>query len=219
MGREGVELMSLGARVQDVLYKVDRLPGNGELSVIKNVGVREGGVAANFAVAFSHLGGRAGIITVLGRDEVGRWLLSRLKEEGVDCSRVIVRDVRSLRLHIFEDFSLRRVFFVENMKTLSMTLDEIDMGYVSTASMLFTDLFLGKTAVKAIEKVKEVGLKVSIVIPHGLSVMGPWGLGKEDALRAMELADLVATSVLLRLITSAKRTLGDFWKRSRLAQK
>lgn len=113
----------------------------------------------------------------------------------MDCSRVIVRDARSLRLHIFEDSSLRRVFFIENMKTLSMTLDEIDMGYVSSASILFTDLFLGKTAVKAIEKAKEVGLKVSIVIPHGLSVMGLWGLGREDVLRAVELADLVATSV------------------------
>lgn len=42
MGREGVELVSLGACVQDVLYKVDRLPGNEELSVIRNVGVRGG---------------------------------------------------------------------------------------------------------------------------------------------------------------------------------
>jgi len=190
------DLVSLGPCVQDVLYKVDKLPGYEGLSVIKRVATREGGVAANFSVAFSHLGGRVGIITVLGGDDTGRWLLKRLGEEGVDTSRVVIREGRgSLRMHIFEDEALNRIFFVENRETLSMAPEEVDIDYVAEAAVFFTDLFLGEASLETLKKAKRRGIKTVVMLPYGLSVMEIWGVSREMLLRGAEMADLITTSL------------------------
>ncbi len=48
------------------------------------------GAEANFAVGMTRMGFTAGYITRVGEDEFGRYILSLLKGEGVDVSRVVV---------------------------------------------------------------------------------------------------------------------------------
>ncbi|RLE59448.1 MAG: hypothetical protein DRJ35_05720, partial [Thermoprotei archaeon] len=168
MGEDkSLDLVSLGSIVQDVLYKVDNLPDDEGLADILEKTERGGGVAANFSVAFSKMGGRAGIISSVGDGSCAKWLLERLSAFGIDTSRVKVRKgMDALKLHIFEDRSFRRIFFLENRQVLRLSESEIDIDYVSSANILFVDFFFGKTSVATIKKAKSRGVNTVAILPH-----------------------------------------------------
>jgi 2-dehydro-3-deoxygluconokinase len=80
------EILSLGEAL--VEFSVE---GEEPLSEARRFVRGFGGDTANFAVAVSRLGGRAGYLTRLGDDEFGASLLALWANEGID-SRFVVRD-------------------------------------------------------------------------------------------------------------------------------
>jgi sugar/nucleoside kinase (ribokinase family) len=77
-----------------------------------SVRVRRGGSAANVAVAFAGLGGRASLIGSVGRDGVGRRLVDALRDSGVTVHAVRV-DAPTARLLDLIDRSGERSFVTE----------------------------------------------------------------------------------------------------------
>lgn len=192
---KSLDLISLGSIVQDVLYKVDNLPDDEGLADILERTERGGGVAANFSVAFSKMGGRAGIISSVGDGSGAKWLLEKLSAFGIDTSRVKVRKgIDALKLHIFEDKSFRRIFFLENRRVLRLSESEIDTDYVSSANILFVDFFFGKTSVAAIRKAKSLGVNTVAILPHAFDVMETWGLDKRTFIEALDHLDALFLS-------------------------
>lgn len=89
--KKRIEVICGGIVVADVMMKpVDSLPRRGTLLFVSGLELHTGGCAANTAVALTRLGAGAGLVTRVGRDELGGFIRSALRREGVDCS--LVRD-------------------------------------------------------------------------------------------------------------------------------
>jgi len=195
VGEKALDVVCLGACAIDRIVIVDKFPYHEGTSVVKAEYLREGGTSANVAVCLSHLSARCGIISVIGDDPEGLWILSRLGEEGVDTSRIIIRKGRkSPSLVIVVDEEQRRAFILFNKDTLSLEPSEVDVDYVATAKVFFTDTYLADTALWAMEEAKRRGLKIACSIPQRLEVMSIWGLTREEIFRALELSDLAMPS-------------------------
>ena len=76
--------MFVGLSTLDVIQSVDRLPGPDEKVRALDVVVAAGGPAANAAVAFAALGGRARLVTRISHDAVGEAVRADLVAHGVE---------------------------------------------------------------------------------------------------------------------------------------
>ena len=74
----------VGLATLDVVHRVERLPGANEKVTALRQDVAAGGPAANAAVVFAALGGRARLVTTLGTDPVARLIRAELESRGVE---------------------------------------------------------------------------------------------------------------------------------------
>ncbi len=77
----------------DQVALVSRFPGEDDEVFVPCLELRPGGSAANFAVFCSRLGGKAGFVGKVGRDNFGDVLISDLVSEGVDTNGVVRSDL------------------------------------------------------------------------------------------------------------------------------
>jgi sulfofructose kinase len=82
----GKSVLCIGIAVLDYVFQVDSIPTRAEKFRSSNMAVVGGGIAANAAVAIARQGGKAGLITRLGDDALGRSILEELATEGIDVS-------------------------------------------------------------------------------------------------------------------------------------
>lgn len=186
------EAAAIGALVRDVIYRVDALPGPEGLGEILWTARRGGGVAANFAVAYTRAGGRAVLVSSTGSDPDSEELLRQLEALGVSTRGVKRRSGGPLRLHIYEDDETR-IFFLENRRTLRLEPAEVD-PYLG-AELVFTDLFTPRAALHALQEASARGTPTAAVLAHGPQVMEGWGLTWPMLLRAADMLDLLTTSL------------------------
>jgi len=73
-----------GLTTLDVVHRADRAPGRDEKITAVRQDVAAGGPAANAAVVFAALGGRARLVTVLGQGAVARIARDDLESHGVE---------------------------------------------------------------------------------------------------------------------------------------
>ena len=76
-------LAVIGSIVMDIIVETPRIPASGENLHARAVTPATGGKAANAAVAFTRLGGRAHLIANVGGDMFGDQALEDLRREGV----------------------------------------------------------------------------------------------------------------------------------------
>jgi sugar/nucleoside kinase (ribokinase family) len=74
----------VGLATVDTVYRVEELPAANAKVVAVGQELAAGGPAANAAVAFAGLGGRASLITALGRHVLARYSAAELGERGVE---------------------------------------------------------------------------------------------------------------------------------------
>ncbi|MEU1479123.1 PfkB family carbohydrate kinase [Streptomyces sp. NPDC005760] len=80
------EGLFVGLCTLDVIQLVDHVPGSDEKLTAREQVVAAGGPAANAAVAFSHLGGTARLLTGIGSHPLGVAVAADLRTLGVDVS-------------------------------------------------------------------------------------------------------------------------------------
>lgn len=139
LGRAGVDLygQQVGGRLEDML------------SFAKYVG----GCPANIAIGSSRLGLRSGIITRVGNDHMGRFIVEQMEREGVSTAGVIRDSERLTALVILgirdrESFPL--IFYRENCADAALCEADIDPDFVaSSRSLLITGTHLSTPALKA----------------------------------------------------------------------
>ena len=83
-------LAVIGSIVADIVVQTPRLPASGENMHVPRIEAFTGGKAANAAVAFTRLGGRAHLFGQVGEDAFGRMALETLQNEGVNAEGVAV---------------------------------------------------------------------------------------------------------------------------------
>lgn len=162
--QEGKELdvISVGNINVDFALYVDQAPEADSEVEASSFNIFHGGSAANFAVAASRLGLKAGIIGWVGSDAFGDLALQDLMREGVDVSRVRYSEnlpTGSVTVIVDKAGSRRMIAFRGANKLLSQA--DLDDEYLSKTSVLHVSNVPAELALKAAEKAKKLSLKFS----------------------------------------------------------
>ncbi|MEM4724357.1 MAG: carbohydrate kinase family protein [Candidatus Hadarchaeum sp.] len=132
-----MELVTIGDINWDTVILLPRFPGPDDEVELSEIYESPGGDAANVAVAFSRLGGKAGIIGAVGTDTVGESLISHLNRHGVDITRVLLLKGPSGRAYsLVEPNGIRRIFYTHGVFKLRKFSDE-DLKYVRNINWLY----------------------------------------------------------------------------------
>ncbi len=99
------------------------------------------GAEANFAVGMSRMGFQAGIITRVGEDEFGRYIIGVLRGEGVDTSRVKTDKEAPTGIYFIQRHypipGKSSVLYYRRGSAASKTkVDDVDADYVRSAKLL-----------------------------------------------------------------------------------
>lgn len=85
-----IDVVCLGILVADVVARpVDSVPATGTLALVDSIVLRGGGCALNTSSALVRLGLRARVVGKVGTDALGDFVVSLLRERGVDGTGVI----------------------------------------------------------------------------------------------------------------------------------
>jgi sugar/nucleoside kinase (ribokinase family) len=174
-----------------------------------------GGAEGNVAIGVSRLGQSSGIITRIGKDEFGQFLLATLKAENVDTSHVVVDGDSPTGLFFVErgypipDKSAS-VYYRRNSAGSKLTIADVDANYIASAKMFHVTGItpaLSPTAEEATKLAVRVAKERKVAVSLDTNIrLKLWS--EQDARRSLlplcEMADIVFTSG-----PDAKIILGD----------
>ena len=142
-----------------------------------------GGSPTNISIGSARLGLKSALITRVGDEHMGRFILEQLKAEGVDTSKVITDQHRLTALVLLgirnsEQFPL--IFYRENCADMAICEEDIDEGFIaSTAAVLVTGTHFSTQGVadasfKAMKLARKHGRRVCFDIDYRPNL---WALG------------------------------------------
>lgn len=157
-----------------------------------------GGSPTNIACGTSRLGLRSGLITRVGDEHMGRFIVEQLRREGVDTHGVITDPARLTALVLLgirdeERFPL--IFYRDNCADMALSESDIDEVFVAnTRSLVATGTHLShpntKAAVlKALQIARDHGARTALDIDYRPNLWGLAGHGAGDE-RFLESADV-----------------------------
>ena len=129
-----------------------------------------GGAESNVATALAKLNHTVGWFSKLSNDEFGRYLISTIRGEGVDTSRVILDENNSTGI-IFKEYYQRSnpnvYYYRKNSAASTISPDDIDEEYIKSAKILHLTgitLALSKSAREAVYKAIEIAKANDVLI-------------------------------------------------------
>ncbi|MBW8880259.1 MAG: 5-dehydro-2-deoxygluconokinase, partial [Asticcacaulis sp.] len=145
-----------------------------------------GGSPTNTAIGAARLGLKAGLITRVGADHMGRFILEALRREGVDTGGVVTDPERLTALVLLgivdkETFPL--IFYRENCADMAIDMADIDSAWVAGARALVIDgthlsqANVYQASLDAVRQVKAAGGKIVFDIDYRPVL---WGLTSRD---------------------------------------
>ncbi|WP_375398963.1 5-dehydro-2-deoxygluconokinase [uncultured Sphingomonas sp.] len=192
VGRSGVDLYGeqAGGRLEDMA------------SFAKYVG----GSPTNTAVGASRLGLRAGLLTRVGGDHMGRFIREQLAREGVDTRGVLTdpdRLTALVLLGIRDPDSFPLIFYRDNCADMALVEDDVDPAFIASAgALLVNGTHLSRPGVfaaslKAATLMKEAGGRVIFDIDYRPVL---WGLAAKENGENRFVADGAVTAELQRIL-------------------
>jgi 5-dehydro-2-deoxygluconokinase len=149
-----------------------------------------GGSPTNIACGTARLGLASAVITAVGDEHMGRFIIEQLAREGVDTRGVKVDPERLTALVILgirdrEHFPL--IFYRENCADMALSEDDIDEDFVRCARLIVvtgTHLSHPHTeaaALKALRIAREAGIKTALDIDYRPNLWGVAGHGEGES--------------------------------------
>jgi 5-dehydro-2-deoxygluconokinase len=173
IGRSSVDLYGkqIGSRLEDIS------------SFAKSVG----GCPTNIAIGAARLGLRAAVITGVGDEQMGRFILEQLRREGVETVGVKTdreRLTALVLLSVENDATFPLIFYRENCADMALAEADIDEAFIASAkAVLVTGTHFSKPSTdaaqrKAMRIARAAGRKVVIDIDYRPNL---WGLAGHAA--------------------------------------
>ena len=200
IGRAGVDLygQQVGGRLEDMA------------SFAKYIG----GSPTNTAVGVARLGLKSAMLTRVGADHMGRFIIEQLQREGVETSSVLTDPDRLTALVILgirdrERFPL--LFYRENCADMALEDADVDEGLIeSTAAILINGTHLSTDKVfaastKAVDLARKHGAKVVLDIDYRPVL---WGLADKDMGENRFVASAAVTGRLQAILPSCDLIVG-----------
>lgn len=128
-----------------------------------------GGCPANIAIGAARLGLRPGMITRVGDDHMGRFILEQFAREGVDTTCVVTDPDRLTALAILGIRDKQRfplIFYRENCADMALEADDIEQDYIAGSRAVVltgTHLSTEKTA-GASKRILRIAKKVGAIV-------------------------------------------------------
>lgn len=98
---DNLDVLCVGASVVDIpLRPVDAGVFDRVSHPVDDISMQVGGDALNESIVLARLGARTGLVTAVGDDAAGSFIISRARSEGVDVSRVRIRKGMTTSLNI-----------------------------------------------------------------------------------------------------------------------
>jgi ribokinase len=159
-----MDAIGFGAINLDKIYRVDRIPREGEEVFIKSIEKYPGGSAANTIVGLSRLGMQTAYIGKVGRDEEGKILLEDLRKEGVGLRCIRMSKGRSGYAMVFVDEKGNRAILVDPGVNDTIAYEEIDLDYVSKFKLLHLTSFVCKSSDLSFKTQKKLISELDIAV-------------------------------------------------------
>ena len=142
-----------------------------------------GGSPTNTAAGASRLGLKSAVITAVGDEHMGRFIIEQLKREGVDTRGVKIDPQRLTALVILgirdhQTFPL--IFYRENCADLALSVDDIDPGFIRRARSVvlsgthFSTASVAAMSRKAAEICRDNGGRIAFDVDYRPVL---WGIG------------------------------------------
>jgi 5-dehydro-2-deoxygluconokinase len=149
-----------------------------------------GGSPTNIACGTARLGLKSAVITGVGDEHMGRFILEQLAREGVDTRGVKVDPERLtalVLLGIRDDERFPLIFFRENCADMGLTEADIDEGFIAEArAVLATGTHLSHprteaAVLKALRLAREHGARTALDIDYRPNLWGVAGHGEGES--------------------------------------
>lgn len=121
-------------------------PPGVRLPLVRSFRPDVGGSATNIAVAAARLGGKVGLMSAVGDDDLGEFVLDKLRREGIDVSRVrkIAEYATGVSLYATGESGQKRYYFYRfpgfSDPEASLSPSDVDARYVRSAKAIaFTE--------------------------------------------------------------------------------
>ncbi|MCG7345523.1 sugar kinase [Sporosarcina sp. ACRSL] len=111
----------------------------GPLRYVPRFNKKQGGAESNVAIGVARLGHTSGWISKVGDDEFGKYLVSSIRGEGVDTSRVLYDQEYPTGLYIKERVNPEKTqvyYYRSNSAASQLTKEDIDWNYLKEAKII-----------------------------------------------------------------------------------
>lgn len=156
------KVIGVGLSVVDEIYHVDELTLAASRMRYHDRIVAPGGMMSTAIAQAALLGLRAELLTQLGRDAEGRFLVRALRRCGVETRRVIrnERFATTRALVLVDRKTGERRFLVPDRRRLEAAAPDFELSSITTGSIVMVDGHFPTQALRAVERAREVGAKV-----------------------------------------------------------
>ncbi len=156
------DIVGFGALNIDRLYHVNKIAHEDEESYIIDQTESCGGSAANTIIGLSRLGNCTGFIGKVAADTEGSILINNLQNENVDTVEVHISDnERSGTVSGFVDGNGERALYVDTGVNDCIKLEDINIEYVNSSTILHLSSFVGKKYMDSIKTQESVLNQIS----------------------------------------------------------
>src|SRR5437773_11408857 len=200
LGRFGVDFYAqqIGARLEDVTSFAKYL----------------GGSSANTAFGCARLGLKAGVITRVGDDAMGRFLVETIAREGCDVSHVGIDPARltaAVVLGIKDKDTFPLIFLRENCADMAIGGTEIDETYIAQSRALlitgthFSTKYIDRISNLALDRARKNDVRTILDIDYRPVL---WGLTKPGDGETRYIQSETVTAHLQRLLPKFDLIIG-----------
>ena len=196
IGRSSVDLygQQIGGRLEDMG------------SFAKSVG----GSPTNMAIGAARLGLKAGLITRVGDEQMGRFIREQLAREGVATDGVITDPQRLTALVVLgvrDDKTFPHIFYRTDCADMALSEDDIDEAYIASAGAIvvtgthFSTATVEAASRKAMRIAKAAGRKVVFDVDYRPNL---WGLAGHAAGEARYIRSEAVTERLAAVVAEMR---------------
>jgi 5-dehydro-2-deoxygluconokinase len=173
-----------------------------------------GGCPANIAVGTARLGLRSALLTRVGDEQVGRFILEQLAREGVETAGVVTDPQRLtalVMLGVRDSHTFPLIFYRDNCADMALCEDDVNEGFIaSAAAIVVTGTHFAKEGTaaaqhKAIRIAKANGRKVIFDVDYRPNL---WGLAGHDAGESRYIRSDTVTAHLAPVLTQCDLIVG-----------
>jgi sugar/nucleoside kinase (ribokinase family) len=161
-----MKVLCLGIIVGDFIAKpVETMPERGKLTFVEKTELHIGGCATNTGIVAKKLGVDVAIIGKVGNDNLGRFIINKLKEEGIDTEFIKISDrFTTSGTSVLVHSDGERSFLHSVGANADFTIDDIDFSLFKNFSIIhiagpfLMPNFIGEDLFKTLKEAKNIGL-------------------------------------------------------------